>query len=122
MARGLFSLVGTLAMLIAFLPGVVGTSSAEAVPGCCNGVICPLHQMASTQVTCYLNLSSRAAEFQSCPDQTTHFVGALVFVRVAPTIFFTQRWVDSAVPLAFPAPDRITSEVPYPPPRPTPAD
>jgi hypothetical protein len=116
MARRLFSMIGTLAMLIAFLPGVVDASYAESLPTCCPGVMCPMHQMAAAQVICNTNFQPRDAALQSCPDQSTHFAAALLFVRVAPSIFFTQRPVDSAALLTPPLAAKINADVPYPPP------
>ena len=106
-------------MLLAFLPGVVNAAGAD-LPACCNGVMCPLHQIAA-KVICDTNSSTRDADLERCPDQTTHYTAALIFVRVAPVIFFSQPLAGAAAPPAAPAPAKITAEVPYPPPRPIPA-
>jgi hypothetical protein len=115
MARKLLSVLGILAMLIAFLPGVIDASQSSNLPACCSGVLCPLHQLAAKQVLC--DSTSRDGVLQPCPDQTTHYTGALPFVRVAPSILFSQGQVDSATPPAPRASAKISADVPYPPPR-----
>ena len=118
MTRKLLSMLGTLAMLIAFLPGVVDTAvAADQLPACCNGVMCPLHRMMGGHVICGFN-SKRDGALQSCPDRSTQYAGALQFVRVAPSIFFSQRVVNAAALPATLIASKIDADVPFLPPRP----
>jgi hypothetical protein len=116
MARRLLSVLGSLAMLIAFLPGIVDAASAN-LPACCTGAMCPFHQMASAKVICDTSSSPRDADLERCPDQTTHYTVALIFVRMAPAILFAQPLVGAAASLPSSAPAKVAVEVPYPPPR-----
>jgi hypothetical protein len=118
MIRKLLSILGTLAMLIAFLPGIVNTTvAAGRLPACCNGIMCPLHQMMGGHVICGANSTPRDGAVQSCPDQSAHYAGAPPFVRVAPSIFFSQRVVNPAVLPAARIAAKIDADVPFLPPR-----
>ena len=114
-------MLGMLAMLIAYLPGVVAGSSAKPLPDCCNGVMCPMHKMAGDHVICGVDLQHRDGAFQSCPDLSQHYTPALAFLRIAPAVFFSQRVLDSAATLAPQVAAKVDAEVPYPPPRTFPA-
>jgi hypothetical protein len=115
MARRLLSALGIVAMLFAFLPGVVDASLAADSQVCCNGAMCPLHQLMAAQKLC--DTTTHDGVLESCPQPGNHYTGALPFVRVAPSIFFSQRLMDSAV---LPAPQvsaKVAADIPYPPPR-----
>jgi hypothetical protein len=118
MARKLLSVLGIFAMLIAFLPRIVDAATSSDLPSCCLGVMCPLHQMPAAQPICG-NLTPRDGVIQSCPDQTTHYTGALQFVRVVPSFFFSQRVVRPAFLPAPPTTAKIDADVPFLPPRPS---
>jgi hypothetical protein len=121
MARRLLSALGIMAMLLAFLPGVVDAAGAADLPLCCNGVICPLHQIAAKIICDTDSSSTHDADLERCPDQTSQYTVALLFVRVAPVIFFAQPLAGKAGPSVAMSPAKVSAQVPYPPPRLVPA-
>ena len=96
MVRRLISVVGILALTVAYLPGAVSSASASTTPDCCNGVMCPMHHMAGGQVLCDMGTSHSGPSLQSCPDNAQRYTAALAFVRAAPTIYYTERVISPA--------------------------
>jgi hypothetical protein len=121
MARKLLSILGTLAMLFAFLPGLVAADADSQPMDCCNGVMCPLHAMMAAHIICDLASMPRDGMLQSCPNQATHYSVMLQFLRVAPSVFFAQRLVQPAFLPGTPLKAKVEVEVPFPPPRTVPA-
>jgi hypothetical protein len=91
--RKFIAIVGALALVLMYLPGLVADISAATQPACCNGIICPMHQMAGGHVEC--DTAHPNESLKSCPDLEPRYTAALVFVRVAPDIFFTRRVISS---------------------------
>jgi len=111
MARRLVSILGILAMLIAFVPAIVNAGSSSNL--CCDGVMCPFHHLAEADCDA---AHSRDGALQSCPGHGARFTGALPFARVAPAVSFELLTVDFTRPIATPSVVPTHAEVPYPPP------
>ena len=113
MARRLLSILAIAAMLVAFLPGVVDAGSANQLL-CCNGVMCPFHQLAAANCD---TAHSRDGTLQRCPDHGARVMGAPFFVRVARFAVSAPSLLESAECLAFLPTITVEPDVPYPPPR-----
>ena len=119
MTRRLLAMVGIVAMLIAFAPGLVEGAGDSGLPSCCDGVMCPMHKVVNGRVLCgMMTLQQQpGSSFQSCPDLAHKFTGALPFLRVAPASVTAVWRVAPFVPAALPPVTSVTSDVPCPPPR-----
>ena len=122
MARRLFAILAVVAMVIAYLPGVLNASSASHLPDCCNGVMCPMHRVAAGQVDCGTGGGRRDGQLKSCADLSQHYAATLVFLRTAPALIWLENLLQSAPMVRSSVAAKTEAEVPYPPPRLLPFD
>jgi hypothetical protein len=117
LSRKLFSMLGALAICIAYLPGAIDASSISHMPDCCNGVMCPMHHMVGGQIICTMDMVQHAGALESCPDISQRYATALFFLQTSPATILFEKLVCLA-PVAQPSEAlKVDSEVPYPPPR-----
>ena len=60
MKRRCIAVVGMIALAFAYLPGVVTALSANALPTCCSGMLCPMHHMSGGHMTCDMDPAHRS--------------------------------------------------------------
>ena len=80
-------------------------------------MMCPMHRMAGNQVECDMGTSHSGGSLQSCPDLAPRYTAALVFVGIAPSVFFATHVVLLAPVVVFQAPVNADLGVVLPPPR-----
>lgn len=117
MVRRLIAVVAVLALAFIYLPGFVADLSASAQLSCCDGMMCPMHRMAGNQVECDMGTSHSGGSLQSCPDLAPRYTAALVFVGVAPSIFFAEHVLSLAAVFVSDTPVSADRGVILPPPR-----
>lgn len=119
MVRRLIAVVGILALALMYLPGLVADISASTQPACCDGATCPMHHIAGAQVECDINTGRPSGSLRSCSDLAPRYTAALVFVPVAPSVFFAERPIAAAPVLISDKPGNADLGVVIPPPRPS---
>ena len=117
MLRRLISVIGMLALTLAYLPAAMGGLSPASAPDCCNGVMCPMHRMAGAHTECDGVAGRSGASLQSCPDNAQRYTVALSFVRVAPSVLLTECVVSPATVFVSRVPLSADLGVTPPPPR-----
>jgi len=116
MERRFIAVIGMVALVFAYLPGVVSALGADQSPTCCAGMLCPMHHMSGGHLTCDMDPAHRGATCEACNHPVQH-TGGLVFNRVAPPAVASVRPAGAApVLLQIPAPS-VEPEVVSPPPR-----
>jgi hypothetical protein len=115
--RRFVAVIGAIALVFAYLPGVVSILSANPLPTCCAGALCPMHNMAGGHMTCGMDMSHPGTTCEACPCHAPQYTVGLIFNRVAPPVFASERPTGAAPVLHLIAPPSIEPEVVSPPPR-----
>lgn len=116
--RRFVAVIGVIALAFAYLPGVVSILSANPLPSCCSGMLCPMHHMAGGHMTCGMDMSHPGTTCEACAcNHPLQYTAALVFNRVAPASVSDERPAGAAPVLHLIAPASIEREVVSPPPR-----
>jgi hypothetical protein len=105
-------------MLSAAFVSADGSLWAAQPADCCANGMCPMRHMAGMH--CDMDMTQTGPQLQTCPTPRSHYVSALVFVRVTPPeLAAGQRLIErlslptlSVVPV-------VNLEVTAPPPRTT---
>lgn len=113
-ARRFIAVLAILALAVTILPGI--PNLASAVPDCCKGMMCPMHQAHGS--SCDMGSNGSGCALKCLPGQLVgHYTATIVFVLFAPMTL--QRIAESEPALAFLphlSPDAF-SRVDSPPPR-----
>ena len=116
MLRKLISILGILALASAYLPSALAGLSESQLPGCCNGIECPMHHMIEGHILCGATDGPGTA-FQCCPDVAPRFTSAIALARIAPLIFFGERVFSRSVTSAAAESLKLELGTDVPPPR-----
>ena len=94
MPRRLTAVLGILALALTILPGIPNLASQDL--GCCNGIMCPMHEAQSHPMSCDTSGKDSSSQMKCCPAQPVgHYTATIVFVLFAPT---TLQRIPSSEP------------------------
>ena len=114
--RRCLAAVGMLALVLAYLPGVV--CLLNVAPACCTGTMCPMHSASGSHMTCGTDMAHLGAAFQTCGCHSAQYTGGgSVFDRVAPPAIASERFAGAAPAFLQIAAPSWTLEIVSPPPR-----
>ena len=118
MKRRCIAVVGMIALAFAYLPGVVTALSANALPTCCSGMLCPMHHMSGGHMTCDIDPARRGTTCEACAcSHPLQYTAGAVFNRVPPPLIASVRPAGVAPVLLLVSLTSFKPEVISPPPR-----